>query len=433
MSFSLRLSKRLALAFAVLAVAFTVGVTLVALIPTSLIRTNLRNSQKENIADIRGNNQSNDPLANADTFTTDIMISIIAYQDSADPLRSALEAPYRLEGRNTGKVDLFGETDRTYEWYWHGWTTVLKPLLIFFDYAGIKRIFQIYLACMVALIAALCVRRFGSCAYAVACAVGIGMLRGFEMGVIMPFFFPLAVALGGSVWVLCQDASDASEDTFVTIATGFFVLGGLTTFFDFLTNPPLTFGLPAVFLVLQLARNQELRLGDYMRMGLLCGLCWVLGYALLWASKWLIASLVLQENVLAKGAERVGFRSSSDARGESITRLGALVLQVKAGFTKPLLALLGATGLYGLVASVRATMRGRSTLPAFAALACCALVPYAWYLVTANHSYIHYYFTCRNQIIAVFAIVCMAMLPHVVAGRKDEPQERTGLHLRADR
>ena len=36
-------------------------------------------------------------------------------------------------------------------------------------------------------------------------------------------------------------------------------------------------------------------------------------------------------------------------------------------------------------------------------------------------------------IIAVFAIVCMAMLPHVVAGREDEPQERAGLHLREDR
>ena len=112
--------------------------------------------------------------------------------------------------------------------------------------------------------------------------------------------------------------------------------------------------------------------------------------------------IVVSVYTLASTLGQMGLRTSSN--GGELSRIGVLMDNLNVILAKKsYLLLLGACGLATLLPALRAAKRGirvdlRALCLLLPALAVCL-----WYLVMANHSFDHTYYTYRNAAVMVFA------------------------------
>ena len=182
----------------------------------------------------------------------------------------------------------------------------------------------------------------------------------------------------------------------------FLNIGIAATFFDLLTYPMATFGVPAVFLLL-LCRGDstEKKCAVLIRNGV----AWCLGYAGMWTMKLLLASAVTGQNVMADGLGAVGLRISSSDGGEHLSALSCVFDNVEAFLTTPVTVLAFAFLLFTLLRSgeKKALLSESSALFFFPYFLLC-LAPFAWYLCTVNHSTIHSWFTNKACVVAFLSL-----------------------------
>ena len=102
---------------------------------------------------------------------------------------------------------------------------------------------------------------------------------------------------------------------------------------------------------------------------------------------------------------------------EATLTYGDVLKTVLGVFFKRAYALVGAAALIAWIAAFAKALR-RKVAPArlnasSAVLAVIALLPFAWYFCTQNHSYIHAFYTSRNLSVSVFALCCLfqSLLP----------------------
>ena len=186
----------------------------------------------------------------------------------------------------------------------------------------------------------------------------------------------------------------------------FLYAGIATAYFDFLTYPVAAFGVPAVMaLTLLRGETAERKMAFLLR----AGVCWCFGYLGMWALKWVIASLLTDENVILDAWVNVRLRTShglNDAAPAVTT--GDCLRMVALGFLRSPFTVPAA--VYCAVMSVAAVKRGsrkeRACLRLLVPYLVVGLLPFAWYVLTVNHSYIHFYFTCRALCVSALALMC---------------------------
>lgn len=195
-------------------------------------------------------------------------------------------------------------------------------------------------------------------------------------------------------------------------------IGALTVFFDFLDNPIITLGVPAsvlLFLNRELVSSHSQQGGLAWRitrmLGFLIALCacWALGYALLWACKWVLSSAIAGQDLVAPAIDNLFTRSGNLVGDEqsglvAFSRADMLIQLVHmiVPEVKPFLVLCVVV-LAALAVIVKAA-RTRLEIAWIVPQALIAALPYLWSLAAANHSYIHYWFVYRNQLVTLVAV-----------------------------
>lgn len=291
----------------------------------------------------------------------------------------------------------------TYARYWHGYSVVLRPLLCVFT------LYQIRYGMML-----LFFLLFGAAAILIARRIDIPTAAAFLAANAMAYllvaatslqFFPvfLIAYLAVIVQLLHPDAVRKNHLVF------FLIIGMLTSFIDLLTAPLLTLGLPLI--VYLLADNEEARFTGRLKTIAASSVLWGIGYGATWASKWLIGSVILRQNVLQNASEAMSFRLNGNeeyAGGLLSDRLGAISVNAETMFLSAgkrmavLLALVLAVLL--IIALLRRTASRQRRLQALAVLLV-GTFPYIWYFVLSNHSLIHTFFTYRAQVVSIFALL----------------------------
>ncbi|MBS7007132.1 hypothetical protein [Anaerostipes sp.] len=275
--------------------------------------------------------------------------------------------------------------------YWHGYQIFLKLLLMVLTYSQIIHLNGVVLLFLFLLIL-IKMRK-----------------KGIEVKYIISFVFSILL-LVPSVIVMNIQYTTMFYIQFISILALlkcekrnifyiFFITGMATSFFDLLTTPILSLGIPLLFMGLI---NLELKGIKYLINIIQNTLLWAAGYGLTWMSKWLIASIILRENVFANAIEKIFLRTSSNITdGSNIAyldilqklssvygkKLGLIILLV-------MLALLLLGCISGLV------KRNINIIP----LLLIAVMPFVWFYVLKNHSYIHLWFTFRNLEITYLGI-----------------------------
>lgn len=181
--------------------------------------------------------------------------------------------------------------------------------------------------------------------------------------------------------------------------------GILTAYFDFLTYPAATLGVPLVMWLIVHRNDNGISIGQVIRNGI----WWVIGYVGMWSEKWLLGTLLTGNNLFADAAGKIAERSSSQAEGKSISRPGTVAYLLRYSLAKwPYILLIGGTILGLLAVGIILRRRGQKHLPScqishitFLLLVGC--IPFAWILMAANHCYIHPRLTYRVLGIMIFA------------------------------
>ena len=193
----------------------------------------------------------------------------------------------------------------------------------------------------------------------------------------------------------------------------FLIIGMLTSYLDFLTAPLITLGMPLVYLILL----QQKQYGDesFYRNIYSIGInsfLWGVGYLGNWAAKWGLASIVLRRNVIAdglsQGFSRVGgVEDQTSIPGAIAYNLFAIIPPGIEGQDLKWFVVACVVILIILLILFLRFRTSRKTIISQIPLLVMTCYPYMWYIVMSNHSQIHYIFTYRIQIIAIWAGLMM--------------------------
>ncbi|MDE7200292.1 MAG: hypothetical protein K2O15_15615 [Lachnospiraceae bacterium] len=357
-------------------------------------------------------------MTQLDGYTDGLMLNT-SYTETDDGIRDIL-LDTKVNVRDINPMEAFYEVIalenkdyriETYGRYWHGYQILWRPLLCFFNYGEIR---QINMALQLALVFAFLYLLF----------------RTGEKALVIPFFgmylFLTPLALFSSMqfshcFYLTMFASMA------LIGSGkylndtrrnylFLLTGILTAFFDLLTYPFVTLGIP---LITHLAVDREC--GESIKKSVkdifFHTVSWCIGYVGMWGAKWVAASIFTDENVIKEALDQVMFRSGHFEKGRSYAT--TLRLNFDACNMKSIWVVLICLAVYLLVRMVINYRRiGVRPLPGTAAILLVSLYPFLWYYLTMHHSCDNSYFTWRELSISVYGIL-LALAVNAGLSRKN--------------
>lgn len=389
-------------AYLILLATFFVLVVATGAIPAGAIRGNLDASVQ--LIASEGAYPSHGPsITMQDNFTDCVMLNIAAGADASRPVASAMTSTLHiapdgdiiagtralLDGR---QVDA-----RPYARYWHGSQALLRPLLCIMDYRGIRVLNYILLSLLALACILLSIMRL-SPSFALNFAVGLVMVAAWLVPLNMQYVACFGVML---VAMLVLLAMPGRLHSMGSACVTFFVIGGVTQFLDLLTTPVITLGLPLIvwYMLHKPARG--------CRVVVMLSLMWGLGYASLWASKWVLASLITGTDVIGDAMASVKLRSVGGETAEQGLTWAAIC---KIYWTW--IASRGKLVLAALVAAVLAITvayrrwgRPRRIIAANSWLLLVAAIPVAWTLVLAQHTFLHHFFTWRIVLVTIVALL----------------------------
>lgn len=331
-----------------------------------------------------------------DNFTDALMMNQIYNIDRKHPVKSAMRMIRSSEkGRDWDQPGLLvrrvnGEEleEQHYSRYWHGGSFLYRLLFLTMDYATLRFVLLLISSGLLLSLACAYFRKAGWLK-TLALSMGFVITYGFITQFSMQFFPVLAITIIGSLLVIQREASKG-------FGLLFFIIGSLTCYFDLLTTPLLTLGIPLAIL-LSLKSNQGFLLKNNFIEVVQLILLWGLGFALTFVTKWALASLILGQNIFADAYEVSLYRMEAD----EFTRWDAVTMNFDM-LNWWIIAIVAVVMLVFNLIKYRSFNYKKAIL-----FLLIALMPYVWYLILSNHSYQHWWFTFRLQAVTV---ACLMLL-----------------------
>lgn len=323
------------------------------------------------------------------------------------------DSPVQSVNDYANDVEGMEELEYTVEYprYWHGYLLVLKPLLLFFDFGDIRYLNMIAQVLLAGWLGALLYEKGR---FRLLLPFGLLVLVLNPAAVMLSFQFSSVyyIMLAVSAVLLLNDKKKWLQNEGLLLF--FMGIGILTSFFDFLTYPVITLGVPLAIAVLC---NHTIQLRKMV--GVI--LSWGSGYAGMWMGKWLVSSILLKGNMISDAVNQLKVRSSMELEGQELSWAEVLWKNVRVTMKWPYILLGAILLLWGIYAVRRYGIekRGQGVLGISIRMLLVSGLPLGWYLIAGNHSYEHYWFTYRALGVSFFALAAWWMqLPGMGKSRK---------------
>ena len=395
--------KQLLICYIFLLVSFTSFIILVHLIPTKYLVRNIFQSAQQIENEGIFKKIGNIYLLQIDNMTDCMMMNMAATADEHHPVVSALNNYYSCNSIDEGYKNMALNTIQLtekgseslsehihYGRYWQGIQVFLRPLLMIADYSTIRIINFIMLSALLLVLLWLMMIHFG---WTVSIFFLISLLL---VGVpVVPLSIQLSVCfylmLLYSIYIIQLKKID-----YVFLV--FFVMGAITSYFDFLTVPQITLGIP---LTLFLLKNKVKNTYQYI---ILLSLSWLGGYALLWSSKWMIAYLLTGNEIVDTITSSISLRLSDSVvfHGAKIPIEDLILLLLSK--IRWWMILLVSTVIAFLSFIYYRLQKGKAIIYRYSWLLLIALIVPVWFLVLRNHTVQHIFFTWRAVLVILFSL-----------------------------
>ena len=327
-----------------------------------------------------------------DNFTDKVMLERVLPKNVAD---NALEQAMFMNG---------------YSRYWHGYQVILRPLLLPFNYFEIRYINIFIMFALLIKAMNVIKKNVNSIASwlffaAVMCAKFIIVPVSLQFTNMMML---MLLAILSADKLLCNrndinfnNKTLSTERLFIFS----FVLGSITVFLDLLTTPILPIGIVMLLLVIHYYQKYNYLIPNKTIINSF--IFWSAGYVGTWAAKWILATVICSQNIILQAFNQVVFRVAGDGAKYEVHRLSMLESNIKMliqpfGHTPKIIIFSLIFIVCGiLLYKFRKTVINKIFIKKIIWI---SLIPYLWYLMAANHSQIHFWFTYRSQIITVFGL-----------------------------
>lgn len=371
--------------YIILIAAFFLSMTLVYCIPDSWIRENVEQS----LAVMRDEGER--PMyafyrhsAIVDNHTDMVMYEgLIPNREEYDPIQASVSV-------------------NQYPRYWHGYQVVLRPLTILFQvqelrYLGMMLFYLLFF--WSAWLVAQKTKPVNGMLYVLTIASSylVAVTTCFQY---LTTFYVLFLSL-----ILLLTRYD--KDRPIHVMLFLFGVGMVENFFDFLTYPIVTLGIPLILLLWLRVRDEQADFKENFWYMTKASVSWGLGYALTWIAKWAIAVAVLGIDAFWQTMSVVQFRLEGSEE-EPLDRIGTLRRNLKAWMNvqdEGVITWSKVAFLIVLIAMILILwkkLKDRRTIGACVPMLFVAAYPYIWYLVMSNHSQIHFWYTYRAQLVTLF-------------------------------
>jgi hypothetical protein len=290
----------------------------------------------------------------------------------------------------------YGTTE--YARYWHGYLLTLKPLLFITDYGTIRSINSSIIAVLFSYLIYLFLDR-----------------KEFIIPFLILFLFlnPVSIMLSlqfSTVTIITLVSVIVIKRYFIKIREFinyvFLLIGSLTGFFDFLTFPILSLGVPLLtWIILNEEEDFKKKIVDILKLSFY----WLLGYSVMWSSKWVLASLFTDYNVIVDAIEAAKERLSDVYWDDHITLFDTLYRNLGVSF-QPIWFLM-VVGLFIRFLFHKKAFISKESINTLILCLVVGLFPFLWSAIVKNHTYSHCFFTFRIFGISVFAYsICICFI-----------------------
>ncbi len=392
----MKIAGRILVTYLLLTLLFTGAMVLAFCIPVSAVEGNVRQSVRQVIDDGPMFTAGTDVVHpwELDVFSDCLLLGISYCADSSHPLQSSMKALFMMkdgstiEGAELMLNDSLVEKPPlvVYSRYWHGNQSVLRPLLCVMTVHGIRWLNIVLLAGLLLAVTMALWRRVGRAEALIImfCLLAV-MLPSVPLCMNMvPTFY---IALVSSLVILLWHPA-ALESRAVIL---FFVIGAFTAFYDLLTTPMIAMAVPMAVYILYHKPEKP------CRTLIILALAWLAGYALLWATKWLLASLITGTTAFEDAFGSIAMRTVG--RDEHDYMLWCLERQSVIVVVACLFAVM-VTFLFG---------RSWESLRRHVWLLLLAMSGIVWIFVLLQHTWHHLFFTWRTLVVP---LMCLALYWH---------------------
>lgn len=379
--------------------------TLVYCIPTDPIRENI--SRGINIYNVETNfyMYADGYYSTMNDNDSDSVILCETGYSTGRPLYDAMASahPYGNEARVNDIIawSFFHDDDYSIEYYsryWHGYVTLFKPLFYFFSFADmrvIKYIVELFLYAVTGFFL-LTKTDFGK-EYSIAYLSVLVMLNPVIIALAFQYMPCTYIALLTTI-VILKCKVKVWDDKLIYIML---ISGILTSFFDFLTFPIITLGIPLAVTLLydgNVVRKIKSMIG--------VSFAWSFGYIGMWVGKWILSSVVVGFDVIGQAFHFVQHRTGN--LDPETTRIKALFHVARVMIKRPYVLFYFAVLIYLLIKYIIPVIKKKKLsemAKQFLPFAILALYSVVWIMFTFQHCFENIKFTYRNYAVMAFALI----------------------------
>lgn len=355
--------------------------------------------------------------AKVDNFTDAIMLLRAAYPVE-DLKRAVAFNPswHMLNGSPIKTLTLAMESRQpepdnvvwNYPLYWHGYLAILKPALMIMPLYDL-RILNLYLQMFLIVTALILFYR------------RLGLLKMYAFLFVVAVINPLTTALNfqnsdifyimlfSTIFILWKNEFLLRGNNYIYF---FLIIGIVTAYLDFLTYPVTALGISLCVCVLM---NKKFffysKPADVFKKLATYSFAWGFGYGGMWIEKWIVIYQLGDDKNAFNGAiNQAIYRSSAslsqEEGGGTFTLIDIFARNIDALLDGPLQIMLGLMiicMIYFFIMRRENFSPTRSMVLTFSFI---TILPFLWYAVLKNHSYLHQFFTYRNLSVTIFGLIC---------------------------
>lgn len=397
--------------FLTLLLLLTILLIATAKIPKKLILNNVQESakylkSKEGIQRIQNKRE----YTYLHTYADAIILNIIFCIDSNNPVESVFEAKYYERVKMDTNIDFIlavennEQGNQEYLRYWHGSMSILRPLLILFNIEQIYYIFTVILLLLLTILILILWKKYKT--LAIITFISMVMTNIFIVSFCLEYFWTILIMLIVSILSI-EIEKNGNKDLYLI----YFITGILTCYFDFLTTETLTILLPVLLvLIIRYKENRIINFRETLTFLLYAGTIWFTGYVLMWLAKWLLASAILNLNWIEYVKDEALLRINGRMERISILEMyiGAITKNIYTLFPINIIKRKQKLILLILIVIIMISYfidRKKVKNKFLMLLILLGIMPYIRYILLANHSYRHYFFTYRAQLVSIIVFI----------------------------